>query len=323
MIPAIPKKINEVEKRTEKKKQNQKYNKMISRLTNVMNMSWQMYTLIKDCGTFLEFISDADQEKLKMTKGNLCKHRFCPNCSYNKARKLALELSCLVEYAKDSGYELLFLTLTAPNVPGSELEDEIKEISKAFKRLTQNKDVKKAIKGYIRKLEVTYNAERNDFHPHLHVILLVNKSYFTDPDYYLSREKWLNFWRDAKRDQSITQVDIRKFKKETGNDKAIFEMSKYIAKDSNYLHSEEVFLTFYEALKGKREMSYGGFFKDARKKYSDGELDQYKTKDKTIYIYKLYFLWRQNEYKCIDQMMMTPEEIEKYNINFEDEIPID
>ena len=38
-----------------------------------------------------------------------------------------------------------------------------------------------------RKLEITYNKERDDYHPHFHVLITVNKSYFTDKDYYISR----------------------------------------------------------------------------------------------------------------------------------------
>src|SRR5699024_12465522 len=84
----------------------------------------------------------------------------------------------------------VFLTLTAPNVKADELDDEIKHYNKSFQRLMQRKEVKSAVKGYVRKLEVTYNKERDDYHPHLHVILAVNKSYFTDTTASIPRNKW-------------------------------------------------------------------------------------------------------------------------------------
>ena len=46
------------------------------------------------------------------------------------------------------------------------------------------KEVKSIVKGYIRKLEVTYNSDMSSksydtYHPHFHVVIAVNKSYFT------------------------------------------------------------------------------------------------------------------------------------------------
>src|SRR5699024_11497002 len=74
--------------------------------------------------------------------------------------------------------EFIFLTLTAPNVPADELNDEIKHYNQSFQRLMQRKEVKQIVKGYARKLEITYNEERDDYHPHFHVLIAVNKSYF-------------------------------------------------------------------------------------------------------------------------------------------------
>src|SRR5699024_2849851 len=73
-----------------------------------------------------------------------------------------------------------FLTLTAPNVPADELNDEIKHYKQSFQRLIQRKEVKQIVKGYARKLEITYNEERDDYHPHFHVLIAVDKNYFNN-----------------------------------------------------------------------------------------------------------------------------------------------
>ena len=45
---------------------------------------------------------------------NSCKNRFCPFCSYRKARKEGLKISILMKKLDlDQNYEFLFLTLTA------------------------------------------------------------------------------------------------------------------------------------------------------------------------------------------------------------------
>ena len=109
----------------------------------------------------------------------------------------------------DNQYGFLFLTLTAPNVPGEELEKEIKDYVSSFKRFTNLKEFLKINIGYIRKLEVTYNKEKIHITPTTIFLLCVNKSYFTSRD-YIKQKKWLEMWQLAKRDMTITQVDIRK-----------------------------------------------------------------------------------------------------------------
>ncbi len=213
----------------------------------------------------------------KQHKGNSCKNRFCPICAWKKAKKDALALSVMMAYLKlEKKKEFIFLTLTAPNVPAEELNDEIKHYNHSFKKLMERKEVKKVVKGYARKLEITYNKERDDYHPHFHVLITVNKSYFTDKDYYINRDRWLELWQQVTKNSLITQVDVRKVRN-TKDDK-VYEIAKYSAKDSDYLINEDVFEVFYKALKGKRLIVYSGLFKEAMKLFKDGKLDEYKKK---------------------------------------------
>jgi len=85
----------------------------------------------------------------------------------------------MMAYLKqEENKEFIFVTLIAPNVPADELEDEIKDYNHSVKKLMERKEVKKIAKGYARKLEITYNEECDDYHPHFHVLITVNKSYF-------------------------------------------------------------------------------------------------------------------------------------------------
>lgn len=93
--------------------------------------------------------------------------------------------------------DFIFLTLTAPNVPANELEDEIKYYNHSFKKLMERKEVKTIAKGYARKLEITYNEERDDYHPHFHVLIVVNKSYFTQTAQYINHDRWLELWQQV------------------------------------------------------------------------------------------------------------------------------
>ena len=108
----------------------------------------------------------------------------------------------------------LMLTLTVPNCSEENLGKVVSEMSKAYHRMFLRTPIKKAVRGWFRALEVTYNEEQNTYHPHYHVLLMVPKNYFEScRGIYIERDDWLKYWQEAMRDDSICQVDIRKVKK--------------------------------------------------------------------------------------------------------------
>ena len=301
-----------------KKKKNQELINVISK-----HLSEQNLDLIWNCGTYLEFYSDKKIENKKLNKANFCKNRFCPMCAWRKARKDALQVAILMQYLKqEKGLEFVMMTLTAPNVPGENLKNEITRYNKNFKKLIERKELKKISYGYIRKLEVTYNQERDDFHPHFHVIVAVNKNYFTNRD-YISKKRLLVMWQNAMNDDTITQVDIRKISAD--DNKAISEIAKYTAKDSDYMKSQEVFDYFYKALKNRQVVTFGGAFKEALVLFKNGELDKYKEIDYTEYVYQIIFKWNRNFAEYIQYELRELDEYERIKINKKliDELDID
>lgn len=312
-----------IEKNQEKfdflEKPNEKKAKMKDFLKKIKDkVSEKMALKIFECGDIIGFLKSKG-EKIRLHGGNFCNNRFCPLCSWKKARKdgyLLMLLFSIVQ--KIHKKELIFLTLTAPNVPKEKLNDEINDFNKSFKRLSETKAFKAICKGYIRKLEVTYNAERNDYHPHFHVVIAVNKSYFTDKNYYINQKKWLEMWQVAKRNQNITQVDIRKAKLD--DMKGVYEMATYSAKASDYLFSEEVFDTFYSALKGKQLITFNGLFKDILKEIKTGEYSELIESDGEIYNKQLWFEWSEKNYNLfrvddLDEVSQPKLLIDEIDIN--------
>lgn len=244
--------------------------------SEVMNMR------ISDCAGLIGFLKAKEGEKRRLGGGNFCNSRFCPVCDWRKARKDGYVLQFLLNYVqKVKKKELIFLTLTAPNVVKEKLKEEIEDFNKAFKRLSEIKIFKAICKGYIRKLEVTFNEKENTYHPHFHVVIAVNKSYFTDAKLYITQKKWLGMWQKAKRNESITQVDIRKAK--MIDMQSIMELATYSAKSADVLYSEDVFNIFYDNLKGKKLIVFNGIFKEILKAYKSGELEEVEELDETIY----------------------------------------
>ena len=333
-----------IEKCTDKRLKNPKFSNYIE-----SSVSEKMIERIKDCGTFLMLLGDLNLENKKLHSGNFCKNRFCPMCGWRVSCKDSLKISILMDYLrKEEHKEFIFLTLTTPNVKGDKLEESIKDYNKSFERLMKLKEVKSVVKGYIRKLEVTYQKEKyitkelwkkkkkyyqnkdleigdlepnfDTYNPHFHVVLAVDKSYFTSR-YYIKQERWLELWRKATRNDLITQVDVRKAK--INDYKEVYELAKYSAKDTDYLISKPVFKVFYKALKGKQTMVYSGLFKDANKLFKDKKLEDYKEKDNIKYVYALYYDWHKKNYERQQLKELSEEEKQKLNSNLIDEIELD
>lgn len=287
---------------------------MRKQLKSYINLTFSSENLIKNCSTFMEFLYSEDFEKKKLLKNNGCKNRFCPICAKNKSVKDAIVIKIITDYVKTLKRAFIFATLTAPNCKGEDLKQEINKYNKAFELMFKKKEFK-FVKGFIRKLEVTYNKEKDTYHPHFHILISVLPSYFTEKTQYLSREKWLRHWQSVMNDYSITQVDVRRSKEnKNGIDNSILELTKYIAKDSNYLSSVEVFKNFYLGLKGKRMFSFGGDFKTARQKLKSGELEEFYQEDTEEWTYFIKSIWdfEKNKYddEVVDLRKLTSEEVQ-------------
>lgn len=248
----------------------------------------------RTCGSFLEMrIYDDDHGELH--KANFCKARLCPMCNWRLSLKRFAILSSVTELAKKAGYQILFLTLTVKNVVASDLKLEIATILKAWSNLSDKNPIfKKSIHGWFRALEVTYNKETDTYHPHLHIILAVKKTYW-NKGYFITQEKWQEFWQKSLKIDYSPIVHIQKaYSKKSGS--AEVEASKYTIKDSDYLIKDDLILSakivdiLDKSLKAVRLIAYGGILK---KIFQDLEVDEEDYQDEILseeinYIIKKY-----------------------------------
>lgn len=309
----------EKEKKLKRKIENLKMLGYRKALKREINLTFSRENAIKNCSTFMEFLYTENFENKKLLKNNGCNNRFCPICAKNKSVKDAIAMKIISNYVKSLKRAFIFVTLTAPNCKGEDLKEEINKYNDAFKLMFKRKDFA-FVKGFVRKLEVTYNEEKDSYHPHFHVLVSVLPSYFTNPKQYMSRDEWLKNWQEVMNDFSITQVDVRRVKEnKNGVDNSILELTKYIAKDSNYLTSVEVFKNFYLGLKGKRMFSFGGDFKLARQLFKSGDLEEFYEEDTEEWFYFIKSVWDfvKNKYddEVVDLRKLTPEEVEQILAN--------
>lgn len=130
---------------------------------------------------------------------NLCHDKFCNNCKkVVQASRMSKYIPELEPY-KDKLYHL---TLTIPNVSGSELIITLKKMSKCFKKLINYinchdycfYDFKRlGYRGAVRSLEITF--KNDNYHPHFHCAfvfdnLILDKKYknIYSTDFYNNRE---------------------------------------------------------------------------------------------------------------------------------------
>ena len=243
---------------------------------------------VQNCGSFLAFklyqnIKNAEEFKRVLQGANFCKHRFCIMCEWRKARKLQLQTYSTIRYLEERNhkkYEFLFLTLTVPNCKMSELNSTVKKMSKAFKKLQQREEWKKAIKGFIRAVEfVGDHTEQGQAHPHYHCLLMVNSRYFTTEE-YIKQERWRELWSDCYGYPNL-QVRVEKIKPKKKADgtvlpaivSACFETIKYSMDltDMEKLTDDDL-KQLMKQTRGIRQYNRGGLLKNLVEDL--GEIDE-------------------------------------------------
>lgn len=281
----------------EKRKQNEELSKIVAVYDNYKAMK------LLECGTYVEIdnVLKANGElKQRITNANFCKLRICPMCSWRRSRRIYSDvLKATTELQKNKEYRYILLTLTVKNCKAEELNETVNKLLKSFASLRHKKAFKEQIKGYFRALEITYNKERNDYHPHIHCILVVDSNYFRGSN-YIKQEKWCKMWQECLKVDYIPSVDIRNIKGETR--KAVCEVAKYTVKPIDFFQKDikrsvEIVKTIDEAIKGVRLIQYGGIYQKVRKELkiksmSDMNLnDGYVEIDKNDILIKTIHSW--------------------------------
>lgn len=140
---------------------------------------------IRVCGRFW----DTDYYRLQQVKDikrvNLCRDKFCFNCQSMLAIKRQAKYMPILD-SLYSNYTFCHMVVTIPNVTGEELLPSVEKMYKKFKHLTRLLSGDKKVHnldflqygyaGGLRALEVSFNRDRGDYHPHFHVILLLRKN---------------------------------------------------------------------------------------------------------------------------------------------------
>ena len=105
----------------------------------------------------------------------------------------------------------------------------------AYFAASRSRPFARAVRGWFRAIEITYNEDADTYHPHIHAILVVENAYFyKNSPLYLTQPTWEKMWRESLRVNYNPRVDVRstygkggktrKAKKERGE---VLEAAKY------------------------------------------------------------------------------------------------
>lgn len=233
---------------------------------------------IKYCGMSLQFVRSLETGEKQLFKAAFCKERLCSLCQWRKSLKVFHQVSRVMD-AVQLGYPRLvplFLTLTVRNCDVDRLPGEVDNVLKSWFRLIDHYRFRKIIKGWFRALEITYSETRDSFHPHIHAIILVDKSYFKSDD-FMSTSDWVSAWRTALGVDYDPICDIRKVRGQSTH-KAVAEVAKYTLKDSDFVKPDhdlmdKLVLTFFLSLHGRRLHAFGGIMKQVAKQLALDDIE--------------------------------------------------
>ena len=241
---------------------------------------------LEECGDNLLFsVNDKNEKRLK--GASFCRIRTCPMCNWRKSLKLFGQTNKIANIILEQlpTTRFIFVTFTVKNCDADKLSQTIDMMNMGFKSLTnKSKGVKITEKfknnmiGYIRAMEVTYNQEKDTYHPHIHCIFAVKAQYFTHG--YIKKGDWQYIWGECCKTEYEPIVKVQTIKNSTS--KAVAEVAKYPVKMdelANYQDENKAIkalIVFTKILKGRRLITFGGVFTEARKQL---KLDDVETGD--------------------------------------------
>jgi len=264
---------------------------------------------VRYCGYRLDFQRDPESLRLTLKKAWFCRERLCPMCQWRRSLRVFKEVSRVMGVAMMRyGDELapLFLTLTVRNCFGGDLFSVLEGMFEGWKNYFDHRRMRKIFKGWFRALEVTYDKDKvigqrrynkhkdvydrqgikpgdenpnyDTYHPHFHVVLLVEKGYFAGKDYMQTTE-WVKRWRTAAGLDYDPVCHICKVKNRPGKARDIADVAKYTLKDADFLTKDKDLTDKHvsilgDALRSRRLYAFGGLLKEIAKELKADKPDE-------------------------------------------------
>jgi hypothetical protein len=244
------------------------------------------------------------REGKKLTS-KYCNARHCNICNRIRTAKSINHYQKEFEKLQD----LEFTTLTIPNCNKEELKQSIELIIKSFSNITRVIREKRKINfNGIRKIEITYNSQKDTYHPHIHLLHSGNCG-------FMFIEEWLKRFPKA----SIKAQDTRQANKDS-----IKELFKYttkvLVKDSIDRNTINIFLPAIDnillSMRNKRSFQSFGKIRIISEDVEELQSEEYNSLNEE---YRTYYNWEiDNWYDFYNTEALTNFIIPKINFKIYD-----
>lgn len=240
----------------------------------------------------------------KKLSSRWCNTRVCHMCNTLRTAKL---MNGYISQFKELAL-LQFVTLTRKNCTKEELNDVVQDMLKKASLIIRyiREHLGIDING-IRKLEITYNATTDTYHPHFHFLVDNNTGQIL-VDEWLKRNEGIaqREGYDYKKKKMVSLQDIR-----TADKNCLNEIFKYTTKIATHKKGELVYYlnalnTIMEAMYKKRSFQTFGKIKKVNEEINEEELNAQEyidLKDTEGMIIEWY--WMEDDWYNLDMECLT------------------
>jgi hypothetical protein len=255
----------------------------LTQLDSPLNKAYRR-TLFDCCSTIM-------QEGKKLT-ARYCDARWCNTCNRIRVAKLLNGYLKPLSELKNPH----FVTLTIPNVNKAELKPVIAGMIRTFQNIVKaNRRAGNALNG-VRKLECTYNAVFDTYHPHFHMIIDGNEN----GNAFIA--EWLKRYPFA----DIKAQDNRPCKGIEGLKELFKYTTKIVTKTGNsspHMIYVSALDTTFKAMYGVRTFQSFGNVKMVKEEIEELEADEYEDIEAVEFI---VWQWKGNDWhSMIDNKPLT------------------
>jgi plasmid rolling circle replication initiator protein Rep len=230
---------------------------------------------VKRCMTNAIYALD-NHGKKHLYNGWFCHNRLCSICQKRRAIKDNLKVKKVIQFTEnhiDDKYKYIFLTFTLKNVKADKVKATQKHINRSICRLFGYKAVKHGVLGRIKTTEITYNANRDDYHVHAHILAMV-RPLLVNSRKRLCKSDWVRLWQKASKVDYSPVIKVQHVK----NHDDIDTIANYLTKTMNYTRfitsskvskKSEVIDTIYNALQYQHRITFSGIFRASNRTLKD------------------------------------------------------
>lgn len=235
-----------------------------------------------------------------------CGDRMCPACARSRSLRAAANAAQVAKLLCARGQlpTSYHVVLTIRNINSDALRTTIGTMIDALRWMLKRRTVAPYIAGWARNIEITYSHTRQDFHPHVHLLVIPAEG---AADTIACSQWWAAQWADALAAcGSVLDYEPICHSVATWSVGALAEVSKYITKLSAIytLPQEqryEAVKAIDEAVRGRKLLSYGGIWAATRRELRQrDDIDTGDQYTERVGCTATYLVWAGMEYKPID-----------------------